>query len=85
MDTNNIAIIAGCILFIMILGLVFKIKLFKVIKLIFNSILGAVLIYLINQVGANAGIHIGLNIVTSIFVGILGVPGAILLLLLKIF
>lgn len=85
MDTNNIAIIAGCILSIMFLGLVFRIKVWKIVKLIFNSILGAVLIYLINQVGVNAGIHIGLNIVTSIFIGILGIPGAILLLFLKIF
>lgn len=85
MDTNNIAIITGCILIIMVLGLIFKIKIWKIVKLIINSILGAGVIYLINIVGLSANIHIGLNIVTSIIVGLLGVPGAILLIALKIF
>lgn len=82
---NNITIIVGCILSILSLGVIFKIKVWQIVRLIFNSILGGILIYLINQVGVNAGIHIGLNVVTSIFVGILGVPGAILLTILKIF
>ena len=55
------------------------------LKLIFNSILGGFLIYFINQIGAPFNLHIGLNIITSIFIGIFGIPGAVLLLLLKIF
>ncbi len=49
----------------------------KILKLIVNSVLGGVLIYIINFCGASVGFHIGLNIGTSIFVGILGVPGAV--------
>lgn len=57
----------------------------KIIKLIFNSILGGGLIYFINQIGASFGIHIGLNLITSVFIGVFGIPGALLLILLKIF
>ena len=57
----------------------------KIIKLIFNSILGGVLIYFINQIGASFGLHIGLNLSTSVFIGVFGIPGALLLILLKIF
>lgn len=53
-------------------------------KLVLNSILGGVLIIIINTIGANFGFHIGLNIITSIFVGILGLPGAGLLVILQI-
>ena len=34
-------------------------------------ILGGVLIYFINQIGTTFGVHIGLNVITSIFIGIL--------------
>ena len=57
----------------------------KIIKLIINSILGGVLIYFINQVGNSFGLHIGLNLITSVFIGVFGIPGALLLILLKIF
>ena len=85
MELNDILIIIGCVISIIIIGAVFKVSAFKILKLIFNSILGGILIFVINQIGANYGLHIGLNVVTSIFVGLFGIPGAIVLLLLKIF
>lgn len=85
MDINNILIIAGCIAAIILIGMIFKIKIWKIIKLIFNSILGGVLIFFINQIGISFGIHIGLNLITSIFIGVFGIPGAILLIAMKIF
>ena len=84
MDINNTMIIAGCVILIIAIGALFKIPIWKIIKIIINSILGGVLIFVINQIGETWGIHIGLNLVTSIFVGFFGIPGAILLLLIKI-
>ena len=55
-----------------------------ILKLVINSVLGGVLIFLINLIGANFSFHIGLNVITSVLVGILGIPGAILLVTLKI-
>lgn len=42
------------------------------------------MIYLINLVGAIFNFHIGLNYITAIFTGILGVPGVILLVILRV-
>lgn len=84
MDTNTIVTYLACIAFLFIFGKVFAIPLIKIIKLMVNSIFGAILIWLINLVGANFQFHIGMNIITAIFVGILGLPGAILLIVLKL-
>ncbi len=84
MDINTIGTFVICIILLFILGKIFIWPLKNILKLIFNSILGGALIYLINIIGMNFGFHIGLNLLTAILVGILGVPGAILLVLLKI-
>lgn len=84
MDTNTIVTYLACIAFLFIFGKVFAIPLIKIIKLMVNSIFGAILIWLINLVGANFQFHIGMNIITAISVGILGLPGAILLIVLKL-
>ena len=65
-----------------ILGRIFAWPLKGILKLIGNSIVGGIIIFLINLIGANFGFHIGLNIGTALVVGILGIPGAILLIIL---
>lgn len=84
MDFNAIITFLACIIFIFIFGKIFIWPLKSILKLIFNSILGGVLIYIINLVGMNFEFHIGLNLLTSVIVGLLGIPGAILLIILKI-
>lgn len=74
----------GCIVMIMIIGKIFVFPLKKILKLILNSIIGAVLIYIINIVGSNFNFHIGLNWWTIVCSGILGVPGVILICVLKV-
>lgn len=66
-----------------IIGKIFIVPLKWIIKLVFNSILGGIIILIINLIGGIFGFHIGLNIYTSLLVGILGIPGAIVLILLK--
>ncbi len=84
METNTIITFFACIIILFIVGRIFIVPLKKILKLSINSILGGVLIYVINIAGATFGFHIGLNIGTSIFVGILGVPGAVFLIILKL-
>lgn len=55
----------------------------KIMKLVINSAIGAGLIYIINLVGANFNFHIGLNWFTIICSGILGIPGVILIIMLR--
>ena len=84
MEQNNIITFLACIIFLFIFGKIFFLPVKSMIKLIFNSILGAILLYIINIIGGNFGFHIGINIFTSICVGILGIPGAGLLVVLQI-
>lgn len=84
MELTNILILAGCALAIIIIGKIFLFPIKKIIKLVFNTIIGGAIIYIINLIGASFGFHIGLNIITSLVVGILGIPGAILLIILEI-
>lgn len=84
MDFNNILTFLACIVFLFIFGKIFIIPLKNILKLALNSILGGFLIFLINVIGINFNFHIGLNLITSIFVGLLGLPGAGLLVILQI-
>ncbi len=83
MNTNIITYLA-CICFLFLFGRIFIIPLKKIVKLVLNSILGGVSIYLINLIGATFGFHIGLNFFTSILIGLLGLPGAVCLIVVKL-
>lgn len=68
----NTLIFISCICFLFIIGRIFIVPLKWILKLVFNSILGGILIYIINIIGANWGFHIGLNFFTSILVRTIG-------------
>lgn len=85
MDFNNIIVYIACIFFLFIFGKVFIVPIKTILKLVLNSVLGGVIIFLINFIGAYFNFHIGLNLITSIFVGILGIPGAIVIVIIKLF
>ena len=85
MDNRIILVFLGCLAILVIFGKYFAFPLKKILKLVGNSVLGALIIFLINLVGTSFNFHIGLSIVNSVIVGILGIPGACLLVLLKIF
>jgi len=84
LDINNYLVYIASIIFLFIFGKVFLVPLKSIFKLMLNSILGGLLIYIINIVGMLFNFHIGINIVTSILIGVLGVPGAILLVVIKL-
>jgi len=83
MNTNIITYLA-CICFLFIFGRIFILPLKKILRLIINSVLGGVAIFLINLVGQNFGFHIGLNFFTGIIVGLLGLPGVVSLIVVKL-
>lgn len=74
----------GVIILILLLGKLLVWPMKMVLKLVINSLIGGVVIFLINLVGGALGIAIPLNIVTALIVGFLGVPGAILLIILTL-
>ena len=85
MDFSNALVILGCIAVLWIIGKIFSVPLIALFKLIVNSVLGGLLIFIINLIGSAWEFHIGLNVVTAVLVGLLGIPGAILLIILKLF
>ena len=68
MDENTIIAYIAAIFFLFMMGRIFVGPLKKILKLIVNSILGGVLIFIINLVGSFLGFHIGLNLITAFFV-----------------
>lgn len=83
-DFNSIIAYIACIFFLFIFGKVFIVPIKTILKLVINSILGGLLIFIINLIGNAFGFHIGLNLVTSIFIGLLGIPGAIVIIVIKL-
>ena len=67
MDTNLITYLA-CICFLFLFGKIFIVPIKKILKLVINSVLGGVVIFLINVVGATFNFHIGLNFFTSVLI-----------------
>ena len=80
----NLLTYLACICFLFLFGRIFIVPIKKVMKLVINSILGGCTIWLINLVGAGINFHIGLNFFTSILIGLLGLPGAICMIIVKL-
>lgn len=75
---------AGAIILVFIFGRLFLWPLKIIVKLVLNSLIGGAAILIINAIGSGLGIIIPLNLLNAFIVGILGLPGAILLILLNI-
>ncbi len=54
-----------------------------ILKLLINTLIGFVVLILINKFGAYIGVTLGVNWINAAVVGILGVPGVALLLILR--
>ena len=80
----NLLTYLACICFLFLFGRIFIVPIKKVMKLVINSILGGCTIWLINLVGAGINFHIGLNFFTSILIGLLGLPGAVCIIIVKL-
>lgn len=74
-------LIGVAILFIVLKLLALPMKL--IIKLVINGLVGGVIIFVVNLIGANFGFAIDLNWITALIVGILGVPGVVIVTILQ--
>ena len=54
-----------------------------IFRLMINSALGCIGLMLFNLIGGLFGLYIGVNLVTALTVGLLGVPGFALILILQ--
>lgn len=69
MDINALIIIS-CICMLFVIGRIFIVPIKWILKLAFNSVIGGILIWIINLIGGAWGFHIGLNVYTSLLVRI---------------
>lgn len=85
MELDYAAILAYAfgLLLLYVVGRVLIMPLKIVIKLVYNGLIGGVVLLLINFIGGHVGLHIALNPVTALVVGFLGVPGVVMLLILQ--
>jgi inhibitor of the pro-sigma K processing machinery len=78
-----IAYIIGIIL-LFLLGKLLLVPLKVLFKLVVNALIGGAVLLGINYVGGIFNYHIAFNILSALIVGTFGIPGVILLILLKI-
>lgn len=85
MELDYAAILAYAfgLLLLYVVGRVLIMPLKIVIKLVYNGLIGGIVLLLINFIGGHVGLHIALNPVTALVVGFLGVPGVVMLLILQ--
>ena len=69
-------------------ALVVTFKLFKtpfkwVFRFLGNTVLGYISLLIFNVLGGTVGVQLGFNLINGLVIGILGLPGLVLLLLLR--
>lgn len=89
MDWNLILAFAGGLLLLYVLGRLFFLPARLFGRLLGNAVLGGIVLLVINwagtmllNVGASFTLHLPLNPLTALIVGLLGVPGVLLVALL---
>ncbi len=68
-----------------VVGYMFLVPIKILLRLVINSAAGAAAILAINWIGAYWDIHVPLNVFSAVIVGVLGVPGALLLVIYHAF
>ena len=82
--TEKIAL--GMLCAFVVLGVIqlFSAPLKLALKVLLNTLLGFAALFLLNLASGVTGFTLGLNLLNALIVGILGVPGLVLLALLKL-
>ena len=82
--TEKIAL--GMLCAFVVLGVIqlFSAPLKLALKVLLNTLLGFAALFLLNLASGLTGFTLGLNLLNALIVGILGVPGLVLLALLKL-
>lgn len=79
-----LAYVFGIIL-IYLVGRMFLMPIKLIFRLVYNALIGGVMLWLLNVVGVYIGFNIPINPITALVAGFLGLPGVVLLILFKVF
>lgn len=74
-------LIGVAILFVVLKLLALPMKI--IIKLVINGLVGGLIIFVVNLIGADFGFMIDLTWITALIVGFLGVPGVVIVAILQ--
>lgn len=74
-------LIGVAVLFVVLKLLALPMKI--IIKLVINGLVGGLVIFVVNLIGANFGFMIDLTWITALIVGFLGVPGVVIVAILQ--
>lgn len=73
------------IVLILLLGFFLVIPLKIVFRLVYNGLIGGIVLWLVNLIGAQFGFVLPITVWTALLVGFLGLPGVVVLLLYFMF
>ena len=73
------------IVLILLLGRILVFPLKVVLKLVYNGLIGGLVLWLVNLIGAPLGFTLPITVWTALLVGLLGIPGVLLLILYYVF
>ena len=73
------------IILILLLGRILVFPLKVVLKLVYNGLIGGLALWLVNLIGAPLGFTLPITVWTALLVGLLGIPGVLLLILYYVF
>ena len=82
-ETNTLLAYLFGLIVLYVIGRILIIPLKFLTKLLVNAVLGGVTLWLLNVFGGAMGINVGINVITALVVGLLGIPGVILLVILN--
>lgn len=77
-----LAVIIGMIMLVFLVGVPFK-PMKWIGKFAIRLIIGAVVLFLVNTVGNQFGLHIPINAPTTLAAGLLGIPGVAALVVIQ--
>ena len=81
----SILMIAAVVIVVVILIKVLSAPIRWIFKLLINAALGFVILFVLNFFGGFIGLTLTINLISALLVGILGIPGVILLILYALF
>lgn len=84
MEISLIIAYAVGLIAVYFIGKMFLMPVKLIWKLIYNGIIGGVMLWLVNLVGAGFNFELGINFVSVLVAGFLGIPGVILLIVFKL-
>ncbi len=70
---------------VIVLLIVARLFAWPILKLVYNAILGGIVLFVVNYFGAFFGFSVPLNLFTALITGFFGLPGVALIILYTVF